>query len=121
MGGRNNIMLNQFILVGKIKHLPEIIGNDQYELCVEVTQTYKNSYGEYVSSDINVILTARMTTNLENYCKVGDLIGVKGYIDRDNELGMVLKGTKVTFLSSRAPSIEEHHDGVVDIDTSGEI
>lgn len=114
-------MLNQFIMVGKIKHLPEIIGNDQYELCVVVTQTDKNSYGEYILSDINVILTARMTTHLENYCKVGDLIGVKGYIDRDNELGMVLKGTKISCLSSRAPSIEEHPDGVVDIDTSDEI
>lgn len=114
-------MLNQFILVGKINDLPSIVGDDQYELRIELVQNYKNDDGHYVESYIDVILTARMTTNLENYCKVGDLIGVKGYIDRDNELGMVLKGTKVTFLSSRAPSIEEHPDGVVDIDTSGEI
>ena len=114
-------MLNQFILVGKINNLPSIIGDDQYELRIELVQNYKNDDGHYVKSYIDVILTAKMAHNLEQYCKVNDCVGVKGYIDTDEELGMILKGTKVTFLSSRAPSIEEHPDGVVDIDTSGEI
>ncbi len=119
MEGRNNIMLNQFILVGKINDLPSIIGNDQYALQVELVQNYKNSDGHYAKSYIDIILTARMANNLENYCKINDTVGVKGYIDTDEELGTVLKGTKVTFLSSRAPSIEEQPDS--EIDMSGEI
>lgn len=92
-------MLNNLVLVGRLK---EIIKNDENEITIvlETTRSFKNLKGEY---DVDVI-TCSVNGNLSRptleYCKPGDVIGVKGRIQTiNNEMKIVAE--KITFLSNR--------------------
>ena len=112
-------MLNQCVLVGKIVSLPNQINDNQYNLRLKVTQNYKDTENNYVESFIDVTLLAKMAEQVTNFCRINDIIGIKGYIDTDVDGYPMIISTKVTFLSSEKPTIEQHPDG--QIDTSGEI
>lgn len=85
-------MLNQFVIVGRIK---EIESKENKEITVEVPRSYKNEKGEY-DSDLLTIVMGNILNNMKEYCNVGDLVGIKGRIGKNNSL----ISEKITFLSS---------------------
>ena len=79
-----------------------------------VPRNYKNSNGEYETDFVDCVLWTTVAENTAEYCKVGDMIGVKGRLQSryvENTEGVKKKKTEVvaeriTFLSS-ARSKEE--------------
>lgn len=109
-------MLNSFIIVGRIfkkgevKIVKDTLGGEIHLMDIEVSvpRSFKNKDGVYVT-DILVIrlVGAGLCDNTNKYCNVGDCIGCKGRIERvydtesdDNRSDMILRGEKLTFLSS---------------------
>ena len=106
-------MLNQSILVGRIKDNPKIItedGKDKISLIIGVQRAYKNSNGKYDTDYLKCILWNNIATNTADYCKAGDIVGIKGrlqsktYEHKNNEVEYVTEiiAEKITFLSSKA-------------------
>lgn len=112
-------MLNQFVIVGKIKEMPYEIENNRHILRLEVTQNYRNGGNDYVKSYIDIVLNAKMSQNIEDFCNIGGIISAKGHIDTHNEYGLELKCEKITFLSSNPEAIRRQSESL--IDDSGEI
>ena len=105
-------MLNQTVLVGRIVSDPEIneTKNDKKVTIVPlaVQRSYKNEEGEYATDFIPCVLWDGVAQNVVEYCKKGDLIGVKGRVEsrsyeKDDEKRYVTEiiAEKVTFLSNK--------------------
>ena len=102
-------MLNQTVLVGRLVQDPEIkeLENDKKvcNITLAVTRSYKNADGIYETDFITVTLWQGIAENVKEYCKKGDLVGVKGRLQvREGKAEVV--GEKVTFLSSKAKEEE---------------
>lgn len=111
-------MLNQVVIVGRIANEPELketsTGRNVSNVTLAVPRTYKNSDGEYEVDFVDCELWQGIAQNTCEYCRKGDLIGVKGKVETDNfEVeGQRRKSTKivaekVTFLSSSKEHEEE--------------
>ncbi len=111
-------MLNHVILVGRLTNTPEVKvldnGKKRSSVVLAVPRNYKNSNGEYETDFVDCVLWTTVAENTAEYCKVGDMIGVKGRLQSryvENTEGVKKKKTEVvaeriTFLSS-ARSKEE--------------
>ena len=75
-------------------------------IIVSIPRSYKNEDGEYENDMVKVTLEGTINDNTREYCRKGDIIGVKGRI-RVDEDGMKIVGEKVTFLSSRTKDDED--------------
>ena len=104
-------MLNQIVLVGRLTKDPEIITHDnnikRTAVDLAVPRSYKNVDGVYETDYIKCVLWNGIAKNTCEYCKKGDLIGVKGRIQTSNyekngEKKYVTEviAERVTFLSS---------------------
>ena len=93
-------MLNQIVLVGRIVKDIEQEGETKAVVTVAVPRSYKNADGEYDTDFIPCVLWNGIATNTLEYCKKGDLIGVKGRI-QSNENGIAVVAEKITFLSNK--------------------
>lgn len=95
-------MLNQLVIVGRIVEEPKEIENGCI-ITLAVPRSYKNEDGEYDTDLIDCVLWKSMADNVREYCKKGDLVGVKGRIqtrfDEDKKITETI-AEKVTFLSS---------------------
>ena len=111
MKGEKN-MLNQIVLVGRLVRdieLKEEEGKKVSYITLAVPRPYKNEEGEYETDFVDCILWNTVAENTAEYCKKGDILGIKGRIQTtniDNEDGTKTKVTeviaeKVTFLSSK--------------------
>lgn len=106
-------MLNQSIVVGRIVNSPELheteSGVKVSSLLLAVPRSYKNSIGEYETDFIKCVLWRGVAERTTEYCKKGDLIGIRGRIqtrdieqeDETLKTVMELVAEKVTFLSSK--------------------
>lgn len=106
-------MLNQAVLVGRIVHDPELKetenGNKLAKITLAVPRSFKNSNGEYDTDFISCVLWKGVAESTVEYCKHGDLVGVKGRIQTrtielpENEQKHLVEvvAEKVTFLSSK--------------------
>ena len=106
-------MLNQSILVGRIVKEPEIRktenGTKVTNLTLAVQRSYKNVEGEYDTDFISCVLWKGIAETTAEYCKKGDLIGVRGRLQNrsllyaeDSKLTTVeLVAERITFLSSK--------------------
>ena len=105
-------MLNQVVLVGRLVKDPELKetegGNKTSRITLAVPRSYKNINGEYDTDFISCRLWNVAAENTTEYCKKGDIVGVKGRIEvsnykKDDETKYVTEivAEKVTFLSSR--------------------
>ena len=77
-------MLNQVVLVGRLVRDPVInkaSNNETYSnITVAVPRSYKNANGEYDTDFINCMLWKGIAENTVEYCKKGDIVGIKGRI-----------------------------------------
>lgn len=98
-------MLNQIVLVGRLVQDPEIKelenGNKVTNITLAVKRSYKNSEGIYDTDFIPCIVWNKMAENTEEFCKKGDIMGVKGRLQRLEGNTLQVVAEKVTFLSSK--------------------
>ena len=106
-------ILNQTVIVGRIVRDPELRetenGNKITNITLAVPRSFKNVNGEYETDFISCVLWKGVAENVVEYCKKGDLVGLKGRIQtrtievEDNKKQiMEVVAEKVTFLSSKA-------------------
>lgn len=104
-------MLNQTVLVGRLVDQPTVKtledGKDVTNITLAVPRSYKNENGEYDTDFIDCVLWNSIAQNTSEYCKKGDLVGIKGriqtsYYEKDGESRKKteLIAEKVTFLST---------------------
>ena len=95
-------MLNQTVLVGRLVKEVEVKEVDDRKvayLTLAVQRSYKNEEGVYETDFVPCTLWNAIAENVAEYCRKGDLVGVKGRLQTENN-GLVLVAEKVTFLSS---------------------
>ena len=91
-------MLNQLVLVGRLVEQPTT-EEDKAIFTLAVQRPYKNENGEYETDFIKVMSCSKVANNICDYCKKGDVLGVKGRLQQENELMVIAE--KVTVLTSR--------------------
>ena len=106
-------MLNQTVIVGRLVRDPELYetenGNKVTNITLAVPRSYKNVNGEYDTDFVPCVLWKGVAENTVEYCRKGDLLGVKGHVQtRDIEVDEDVKrklveivAEKVTFLTSK--------------------
>ena len=103
-------MLNQTVIVGRLVSDPELRetdnGNKVTNVTIAAPRSFKNINGEYDTDFVSCVLWKGIAESTANYCKKGDLVGVKGRLqtreyETDNEKRKVVElvAEKVTFLS----------------------
>ena len=104
-------MLNQTVVVGRMVRAPEVkeleSGKKVTNLTLAIPRSYKNENGEYDTDFVDCTLWNSIAQNVCEYCRKGDLVGVKGRVqtenyevDGDKRKHTTIVAEKVTFLSS---------------------
>ena len=110
-------MLNQIVLVGRLVKDPVLKETEQGKKRSFITlaspRSFKNAEGSYDTDFIDCILWDGIAKNTAEYCKKGDVIGVKGRLqsrkyEMDNTTKFVIEviAEKVTFLTSHKEADE---------------
>ncbi len=106
-------MLNQLVIIGRLVKDPELRktenGKNVTNITLAVPRSYKNSDGEYETDFIDCVLWSGVAESTTEYCRKGDLLGVKGRIQSrkyeldDEKVKLVTEvvAEKVTFLTSK--------------------
>ena len=106
-------MLNQVVIAGRLTGDPvveEVEGGKKVSsITVAVPRSFKNADGEYDTDFIDCVLWEAVAENTSEYCKQGDIVGVKGRVqsrliedeDGNNYKKMEVIAEKITFLSSK--------------------
>ena len=107
--------MNNVVLVGRLVEDPEILvtekGKKMSAITIAVHRNYKNADGVYETDFIRCVMWNVIAENVCEYCKSGDVVGVKGriesrsYEDEKNEKKYITEvvAEKITFLSSKKP------------------
>lgn len=104
-------MLNQTIMVGRLVEDPKLQevegGKKVTNMTLAIPRSYKNLEGAYDTDFVDCTLWNGIAENTCEYCKKGDVIGVKGRVQTDlyekdgqKRKTMRIVAEKVTFLSS---------------------
>lgn len=89
--------MNNIVMVGKIKTMP----NDNNIMVVGVTRNFKDEHGEYLTDYVPVKIWNDNINNIIEYCKIDDIIGIKGRIQSEDDTNNVyVVAERMTFLSS---------------------
>ena len=112
-------MLNQTVIVGRLVDTPKVEETDNgrkvSNLTLAVPRSFKNKDGEYDTDFVDCVLWSGVAENTAEYCKKGDIIGVKGRVQTDTyenndgkkQKSVKIVAEKVTFLSSKSNDREE--------------
>lgn len=87
--------MNNVVIVGRITSFK---GN---EVTITVNRNYKNEDGIYMSDLIPIWLSANIGEKMKEFCRIGDVIGVKGHLENRGEV--VVMAEKVSFISPKKP------------------
>ena len=112
-------MLNQVVLVGRLtsdleaKELED--GKKVTNMTLAIPRSFKNADGEYETDFVECTLWNNIAENTAEYCKKGDIVGVKGRLqtnsyekeDGSKVFKLDVVAEKVTFLSSRSKDTPE--------------
>lgn len=88
--------MNQVVLVGRIVKKDE----EQLILTMSVPAFSKNEKESRVIDMINCTLLGNVAKQTAEYCKVNDVIGIRGRIQKRGQYPMEIIAENVTFLSS---------------------
>lgn len=95
-------MINQIVLVGRIVSI--VMQDDDKGnrgvVTISVPASVKDENGEYPVDKIDIELYDNTAKNVADYCKKGDVIGVKGRIQKRDDEPMKIVAEKVTFLTA---------------------
>ena len=112
-------MLNQLVMVGRLTKDIEVQesenGKKYANLSIAIPRSFKNADGVYDTDFITFKAFDMIAENTSEYCKKGDIIGVKGRLqsssfdkeDGSKEFRIEPIAEKVTFLSSRSKDTPE--------------
>ncbi len=111
-------MLNQVVLVGRLVKDPELVEKETNKkmsrITIAIPRSFKNMNGEYESDFINCILWDSVAKSTVEYCKKGDIVGIKGRIqsrtvetDEEKKYYVDVIAERVTFLSSKSKDDKE--------------
>ena len=82
------LVLNQVVLVGRLTEDPTLVntvnGKKVSSITLAVQRTFKNQDGIYEADFIRCILWNAIAASTTEYCKKGDIVGVKGRIQTSN-------------------------------------
>ena len=97
-------MLNTLTVVGRLVDRPIVEENENGKKVATITlavpRSYKNMNGEYDTDFIPCLLWNGIASSTGEYCRKGDVIGVKGHLQRLSGDELKVVAEKVTFLSS---------------------
>ena len=110
-------MVNNVMLVGRLAQDIEVktleSGKEVTRISLAVSRGYKNADGVYETDFIDCTLWEGFAKNAFEYCKKGDMIGIRGrlqnsYYEKDNVKHKVTDVIvdKLTFISSKKEEIE---------------
>jgi len=111
-------MLNQIVLVGRLTRDIEVHKGENGKVAtisIAIPRSFKNADGVYDTDFVDCVAFETIAENTSEYCKKGDIIGVKGRIQtREKELEDGTKSyekqiiaEKVKILSSKKNKDEE--------------
>lgn len=111
-------MLNNVVIVGRLTKDPEVVttdnGNKRSFIIVAVPRPFKNSEGKYDSDFIKCILWNIVAEHTCEYCKKGDIVGIKGRIqsntyEKDNSIkyDSEVVVERITFLSDNKNHVND--------------
>lgn len=112
-------MLNQIVLVGRLVSDPQINETKENKktsvITLAVPRSYKNTEGIYETDFIPCILWQGVAQTTAEYCKKGDMVGIKGRMQTktienkngEKEHKIEIVAEKLTFLSSKKGKEEE--------------
>ncbi len=93
-------MLNQIVLVGRIEEIKD--EKEGAVVTIAVPQTFKNSDGIYDTNHIEIRIFRNIAKNIKEYCKIGDMIGAKGRLQKlENDDTLNVIAERISFLTSR--------------------
>jgi len=97
-------MKNNVILVGRIVSDPQINetenGSKVCTIIIAISRNFRNKDGIYETDFIPVELYGNIATNTTEYCRKGDVIGVRGIIERLPNEEIKIVAEKISFLTS---------------------
>ena len=111
-------MLNQVVLVGRLTSDLEIketeSGKKLSTMTLAVQRSYKNVDGEYEADFVDIVIWDLVAENTVEFCRKGDLVGIRGRIQTSTyeaDDGAKRKVTevvadRVSFLSSKKENNE---------------
>ena len=126
-------MLNHVILVGRLVQTPILqvtdSGKKVSSITLAVPRAYKNQNGEYDTDFFDCTLWTVVAENTAEYCKSGDVLGVKGRIQTkiiEKEDGSKYKkveiiAERVSFLSASKSSKSVDNEEDIDLIVEGEV
>ena len=105
-------MLNQVVLVGRLVKDGEVrTGENDFKysfITLAIPRSYKNHDGIYETDFVECVLWNSVASNTAEYCKKGDIVGIKGRIEsrvvEENNINKTIIqiiAEKVTFLSNK--------------------
>ena len=105
-------MLNQVVLVGRLTRDITVHKSDNHAkvatIPLAIPRSFKNVEGTYDTDFIHCVAFDMVAENTKEYCKKGDIVGVKGRVqsrvvekDDKKEYLMDIIAEKITFLSSK--------------------
>ena len=110
-------MHNLVYLIGRLTENPEkksYEDKDMLTINLAVQRSFKNEDGIYEVDYIRCVLWNAIATNTSEYCKKGDLVGVKGRLqtrkyEENNETKYITEVVvdKVSFLASKKEAKED--------------
>lgn len=115
-------MVNQVVLVGRLVKNPELELTDNGKkisiITLAVPRSFKNVSGEYDTDFLDCTLWTGVAESTSEYCKSGDIVGVKGriqsrIIEKDDGTKfkkMEIIAEKVSFLSSAKQDKEKKQE-----------
>ena len=111
--------MNNYFCVGRLVNEPEVKeledGKKVTNITIAVPRSYKNADGEYETDFIDCTIWNNVAQSTSEYCKKGDLLGIKGRIETsiyEKDDGEKVKRTsvvadRVSFLSSKTKEIKD--------------
>ena len=115
-------MHNMVYLIGRLTENPEVkeLENEMSTMAINlaVQRSYKNEEGIYDTDFIRCVLWNGIAEHTAEYCKKGDLVGIKGrlqnrkYEDSENNTKYITEVMvdKVSFLASKKEAQEIPND-----------
>ena len=102
-------MHNMVYLLGRLTSNIEIEEKDDKRIAsvkLAVPRNFKNENGEYDTDFIECLLYTGIAENTVKYCKNGDLVGIKGRLQNEENTIKVI-AEKVSFLQSKSKESED--------------
>jgi len=98
-------MHNLVYFIGRLTQNPELVrkedGKRILNIHIAVQRTYKNEDGIYETDFIPIELENHIAEKTVEYCKKGDLVGLKGRLETRNDDGsLVVVVDKISFLAT---------------------